>query len=195
MRLGLFGGTFDPVHVGHLLLADTVRSDCGLDRILFIPAAVPPHKREASTSSIDDRYRMVGLAIQDHPGFQVSDLELRRTGASYTADTVLELESSQEWKGWELFLILGADMLIDFVNWKNPDEILKQVRLLVMERPGYDVGLAGKRFLSQCTFVKTPLIDISSSQIRRRICEGKSIRYWVPKAVERFILEKGLYRS
>jgi nicotinate-nucleotide adenylyltransferase len=194
MRLGLFGGTFDPVHIGHLLLADTVLCDCGLDRVLFMPAAVPPHKPEGSKSDADDRLTMVRLAVRDHPGFLASDLELRRTGPSYTLNTVRELTSSGEWKGCELFLILGVDMLIDFAGWHKPDEILKHVRLLVMERPGYDLTRAEKRFLAQSTLVKTPLIQVSSTRIRQRVREGKSVRYWVTDPVERFIFEKGLYR-
>jgi nicotinate-nucleotide adenylyltransferase len=194
MRIGLFGGTFDPIHIGHLLLADTVLCDCRLDRVLFMPAAVPPHKPEGPISNPGDRLSMVHLAVRDHPGFMSSDLELRRTGPSYTMDTVRELTSSEEWKGCELFLIIGADTLIDFAGWNNPDEILKHVRLLVMERPGYELKRAGERFLSKLTFVKTPLIQVSSTRIRQRVREGKSVRYWVTEPVERFIFEKGLYR-
>lgn len=194
MRLGLFGGTFDPVHIGHLLLADTVLCDCRLDRVLFMPTAALPHKPEGPKSCSDDRFSMVQLAIRDHPGFLSSNLELRRTGPSYTMDTVMELKFSKDWNGCELFLILGADMLIDFANWNHPDEILKHVRLLVMERPGYDLKRAEERFLDQSTLVKTPLIQVSSSLIRQRVLEGKSIRYWVTEPVERFIFEKGLYR-
>jgi nicotinate-nucleotide adenylyltransferase len=194
-KIGLFGGTFDPVHTGHLLLADAVRGDAGLDKILFVPAAVPPHKPGGPKSGADDRLHMVHLATEGNPGFGVEDLELRRTGASYTVDTLAELQVSGEWKDVEWFLLMGADMLADLPNWKNPDEIIRRAGLLVMERPGFDVRDRETRFVRNAVFVNTPSLGISSTQIRRRIREGKSIRYWVPAAVESFIREKGLYRT
>jgi nicotinate-nucleotide adenylyltransferase len=194
-KIGLFGGTFDPVHIGHLLLANTVLGEAGLDSVLFVPAAVPPHKPGGARSDPEDRLRMVRLAIDGHGGFDSTDLELRRPGASYSVDTLVELQASNGPEGVEWFLILGADMWVDLPNWKNPDEIIRRAGLLVMERPGTDARGMEKRFLEKAVFVKTPKIGISSTEIRNRVRAGKSIRYWVPRAVEEFILEKGLYRQ
>jgi len=194
-RIGLFGGTFDPVHTGHLLLADAVRGNAGLEKIVFVPAAVPPHKPGGPSSGADDRLAMVRLAIEGNPGFEVEDLELRRPGASFTVDTLAELQASPEWGDAEWFLLMGADMLADLPNWKDPDEIVRRAGLLVMERPGFDVREMKTRFASEAVMVKTPSLGISSTQIRRRIREGAPIRYWVPDAVEAYIREKGLYRS
>ena len=197
-KIGLFGGTFDPVHIGHLLLADAVRGDAGLDQVLFVPSAVPPHKPPGGRSAPEDRLHMVRLAIEGHGGFDTTDVELRRPGASYTVDTLIELQNSNGWAGVEWFLILGADMWVDLPNWKNPDEIVSRAGLLIMERPGIDARHAGgieERFLEKAVFVKTPKIGISSTEIRDRVRMGKTIRYWVPRAVEAFILEKGLYRQ
>jgi nicotinate-nucleotide adenylyltransferase len=194
-KIGLFGGTFDPVHTGHLLLAESVLGDAGLDSILFIPASVPPHKPEGAASQAEDRMAMVRLAIDGNPGFRASDIELGRTGASYTVDTLAELQASDDWSDAEWFLILGADMLADMPNWRNPDEIVRRAGLLVMERPGFDCRTLQTSYSRAALSVRTPMIDISSTQIRKRIREGRSIRYWVPAAVDSYIREKGLYRT
>jgi nicotinate-nucleotide adenylyltransferase len=194
-KIGFFGGTFDPVHTGHLLLAESVLGEAGLDMILFVPASVPPHKPEGAASHVEDRLAMVSLAIDGNPGFRVSDIELKRTGASYTADTLAELQASKEWMDAGWFLIMGADMLADLPNWRNPDEIVRRAGLLVMERPGFDGRIPPTDYSSAATFVRTPILDISSTQVRKRIREGRSIRYWVPAAVDSYIREKGLYRT
>jgi len=194
-KIGFFGGTFDPIHTGHLLLADAVRGDAGLDSVLFIPAAVPPHKPDGPKSGADARMRMVRMAIEGNPGFAATDIEIRRTGASYTVDTLAVLQASEEWKDAEWFLLMGADMLADLPNWRNPDEIVRRAVLLVMERPGFDIGAMGTRFARDARIAETPAIGISSTRIRKRIREGLSIRYWVPASVESFILREGLYRT
>jgi nicotinate-nucleotide adenylyltransferase len=191
----VFGGTFDPVHIGHLLLADAVLGEARLDRILFVPAAIPPHKSAGDRSDPEDRLRMVKLATEGNDGFEFTDLELRRPGASYTVDTLTELRLSNDWTDVEWFLILGADMWLDLPSWKNPENIIQLAELLVMERPGFDVRGMEERFCKRAVFVKTPQIGISSTEIRNRVRTGKSIRYWVPRAVEEFIFEKGLYRQ
>jgi nicotinate-nucleotide adenylyltransferase len=194
-KIGLFGGTFDPVHTGHLILAESLLGDAGLDSILFVPASVPPHKPEGAASLAEDRLAMVRLAIDGNPGFRASDIELRRTGASYTVDTLAELQASNDWTDAEWFLILGADMLADLPNWRNPDEIVRRASLLVMERPGFERQTIQTSFSRAASFVRTPLLDISSTQVRKRIREGLSIRYWVPADVGTYIREKGLYRT
>ncbi len=193
MRIGLFGGTFDPIHFGHLITAETVRSDFGLDRILFIPAAIPPHKHKTSLSPAPLRLTMVKLALEKTPYFEVSDVEIKRGGVSYTVETVQWFQESDYWKENEFYLLIGVDSLLELGNWRYPDRILEKVPILVMERPGFDSEKAEKQFLEKIVPVKVPLIDISSSEIRRRVKEGKSIRYWVPEKVEKYIRQKGLY--
>jgi nicotinate-nucleotide adenylyltransferase len=194
-RIGIFGGTFDPVHTGHLLLAETVLGESGLDTVLFIPASVPPHKPEGAASNAYDRLAMVRLAIDGNPGFRLCDIELGRAGASFTVDTLAELQSSEEWRESEWFLLLGADMFADLPNWRNPDEIVRRAGLLVMERPGFDCRTLQTGYSRLASFVRAPRLDISSTQVRKRIREGLSIRYWVPAAVDSYISEKGLYRT
>ena len=193
-RIGIFGGSFDPIHVGHLLMADVALNECGLERILFIPASAPPHKPQGSSASPEQRWEMVQMAVSDHSGFMASDMEMHRPGASFTLDTLTELRTHPEWKDARFSLLLGSDMLLDFIHWKQPDDILEQADLLIADRPGFDLRDAEERFLRRAAFVKTPRLDISSSEIRRRVREGKSIRYWVPVCVERFILKTGIYR-
>jgi nicotinate-nucleotide adenylyltransferase len=197
MRIGLFGGSFDPVHNGHLLLADAVRDEAGLDLVLFVPAAQPPHKPDGPRARPGDRLRMVRMAAEGHAGFAVSELELHRGGTSYTVDTLSELSLSTEWRGAEWFVILGADMWADLPNWKNPDDIARMAVLLVMDRTGSGIRNADpalERFRERARFMKTPEIAISSTGIRERVRTGRSIRYWVPPAVEAFIYARGLYR-
>jgi nicotinate-nucleotide adenylyltransferase len=195
MRLGVFGGTFDPVHIGHLLLADVALGDAGLDRILFVPAAAPPHKPGGAVSPAGVRLEMLQAAIAGHPGFEASGLELERTGPSYTADTLAGLAADPRWAGSELFLIVGTDMLLDLPRWSRPEAILGMARLLAAERPGYDGRAAQPAVLARTVFLRTPRIDVSSSEIRRRAAEGRSVRYWVADSVERIIRERGVYRA
>ena len=189
MTIGIFGGSFDPIHTGHLLVADTVRSDRGLDRVLFIPAAKPPHKPQGAEACGEDRLRMAALAVEGMQGLGVSDAEIRRGGTSYTRDTLMEFSRSDS-----LFLIVGMDSLLDMPNWKEPESILQRAGLLVVERPGYSLGPLPGWLRRKVEFVRTPPMGISSTEIRERVRLGKSIRIWVPDPVERHIRERGLYR-
>ena len=194
MRIGLFGGTFDPIHFGHLMIAETVRSDFPLDRMLFIPAATSPHKVGESLSSAEIRFKMVQRAIDSYSGLGVSDVEIQKRKISYTVDTVKWFRERKEWLHDEFYLLIGSDSFLELNTWKDPEEILEQVRMLVVSRPGFDIEEGEERFREKMTVVKAPLIDISSSEIRKRVRLGKSIRYWVPESVEGIIFEKGLYR-
>ena len=193
MKIGLFGGTFDPIHTGHLIVAETVRSDFQLDRILFIPASRPPHKQGQTFAPSADRKYMVKQALKGNPFFKLSDVELRRGGESYTIETIRWFQESKIWKKHIFFLIIGADSLLEMTIWKNPDEILKSIRVLVLLRPGFDIQNSDKKYLDKVTMVSVPNIDISSTKIRNRIRNNQTIRYWVPEAVERYIHTKGLY--
>jgi nicotinate-nucleotide adenylyltransferase len=193
MKIGLFGGTFDPVHVGHLIIAETVSSDFHLDRVFFIPAAKPPHKNGNSVSPPDRRLEMLKLAIEDHSRFVVSDAEIQRGGISYTVDTIRWFQKSELWKGGSFFLIIGSDSLYDIRNWKHPEEILSSIHVLVIERPGFEREEIGERYSEQVQWVSVPKMQISSTEIRKRVCEKKSIQYWVPRKVETYIHDKGMY--
>lgn len=194
MRTGLFGGTFDPIHTGHLFVAETVRNDFDLDRILFIPAAIPPNKVGLTFSPPEVRMKMTALAIEKNPHFQVSDIEVRMGGISYTIDTIRRLKASEAWQGDELFLLIGSDSLLDLRTWKDPEALLEEIQVLVVKRPGFELEMVDLAFRDRFELIQTPLVTISSTEIRERIQSGKSIRYWVPDVVEKYIHRKGLYR-
>lgn len=195
-RLGVFGGTFDPIHLAHLVLAEQAREQLRLDQVLFMPASIPPHKVGRTLSPSKIRLEMAELAVAGHPNFAVSDLELRRTGPSYTVDTLRTLR--EQHPEAEIFLLLGGDSLVDFPTWREPNEILTLAKLGVMKREGspaperatgWEAELA-----ERVTDIEAPLLAISGTDLRRRVSEGRSIRYFVPAAVEAFIGAQKLYR-
>lgn len=201
MRIGIFGGTFNPVHYGHLLLAESCREQRGLDEVWFVPALVPPHKQDQRLVDAAERLEMLKLAAGGNEAFHVSDLELKRGGVSYTVDTLeaVHVERPEA----ELYLLIGADTLADMPNWRNPRRVCELALPTAVCRPGsgeLDYAplaplvepsrLARLRELR----VEMPQIGISSRELRGRIAAGKSIRYQVPRAVEKFIETAGLYR-
>ena len=201
MRLGIFGGTFDPIHLGHLILAEHCREACRLDRVLFIPAGQPPHKSERQITPGKQRLEMVELAIAGHAAFAASSIELDRQGPSYSADTLAELAKQNP--GAELFFLMGSDSLADLPFWYQPARIASLATLVVATRPGTErpdlkslrdvIGLnAAERLLQH--IVEIPLVQISSSAIRARVAAGQGIRYLVPRSVECFIETNGLYK-
>ena len=198
MRLGLLGGTFDPLHLGHLILAEQAREQLLLTRVLFVPTGQPWRKAGRSLSPAEDRLAMVRLGIAGHVAFEVATVEIERPGPSYAADT-LEWLCRQEPQA-ALFFILGQDTLMDLPNWRRPQRVLEMARLVVARRPGesgdlaqVEVTLPGLR--DRVVWLEMPLIEISASATRERVRRGLSIRYVVPEAVEAYIREKGLYRS
>ncbi len=202
VRLGIFGGSFDPVHYGHLLLAECCREQCRLDQIRFIPAATSPLKRESQPVSAKARLEMLKLAIGGHPPFQVSDLEIERGGLSYTVDTLRSLQAEDTTR--ELYLLMGADAVAEFPKWKAPATICQLARLVVVSRagsgePDFDVlrNVVPNDELDQIRsrHVHMPQIAISSSEIRRRVCESRSIRFQLPRAVEKYIESHQLYAA
>ncbi len=194
MRLGLFGGTFDPIHIAHLIVAERVREEMGLARILFVPAAIPPHKTNRPLSPAWQRLAMVRLATAASPWLEASDLEIRRGGVSYTIDTVRDVRGRYGLQADELFLIIGSDSLKEFSSWREPENLLAESTVVVVTRPGFDPSEAPAQFAGRARMVAAPLLDVSSSEIRARVRSGKSIRYLVPEGVERFIHEQALYR-
>ena len=202
MRVGVLGGTFDPVHLAHLVVAEQCREQARLDQVWFIPAARPPHKLDRSVTSFSQRVEMLQLAIAGHPAFRVDELEKERPGVSYTADTLAQLR--QVHPDAEFFFILGSDCLPDLVHWHEPRRVIALAGLLIVNRPGWPVwaeeklrselGLPPEMPLRQ-QVVEVPTIDFSSSDLRRRAGEGRSLRYLVPRAVECYIETHRLYRD
>ena len=202
MRVGVLGGTFDPPHLGHLILAQEALQALGLSKVLFVPAGEPWRKAGRELSPRDQRLAMVRLAAGDNPGLGVSTAEVDRPGPSYTAETLAEL-SEQFGSETELFLIMGADSLADFPHWHEPHRILELARLAVAERaPLDDAGLQegipeelAEALRERVVWVLMPLVAISASAVRERVRRGLSIRYWVSPAVEEYIHDHGLYAA
>ena len=201
-RIGILGGTFDPPHLGHLLIAETARVALGLESVLFVPAGEPWLKSGQRITPAAHRLRMVQLAIADNPDFGVSDCEVRRSGATYTVDTLRELRRDY-CPATELYFIVGSDVLDQFHRWKEPDGILRLCRLAVIERPGGPADgiatLAG-RFPDEVAAgavvsVAGPRVDFSASELRRILAAGLSTRYQIPDAVAAYISEHGLYQA
>jgi len=192
VRIGVFGGTFDPPHIGHLLLASDAREALSLDRLIFIPTGAQPLKvNTPPVASARDRLEMVRLAVADDANYSVDDTEIGRKGLSYTVDTLEHL--SERYPGAKLFLLLGEDSLRSFDQWREPQRIMELARLAVMRRDG--ASLEGvKPIPSGVLEVSTRRVDVSSTEIRERLRAGKSIKGFVPESVERFVEARGLYR-
>ncbi|HET9886758.1 MAG TPA: nicotinate-nucleotide adenylyltransferase [bacterium] len=189
-RWGLFGGTFDPIHWGHLLLAEITRQILNLQKVFFIPARIPPHKGNVRASS-EQRFRMTQLACEGNPYFEVSDVEIRREGPSYTVDTLRTFRAKNAKA--ELYLIIGADSAKDLGSWKDHETILEQSNVVVLARPDSLGDNVSANMGSRITILPTPLIELSSSEIRRQVHEGRSIRYLVTDSVEKYIRAENLY--
>jgi nicotinate-nucleotide adenylyltransferase len=193
MKLGIFGGTFDPVHLGHLIVAEAVRESAGLDRIIFIPAMIPPHKTAAPVTSATHRLAMLREAVRSNAFFQVSDVEIERGGVSYTVDTLRQLKTLNA--DDEIYLLIGADNLREFQSWKDPGEIVKRATIIVMNRPGFAAEPGDAPYPGHSIPCQVPSIDISATEIRRRVQKGLTISYLVPAAVARYIEKHRLYRN
>lgn len=200
MRLGIFGGSFSPVHFGHLLLAEHAREQLSLDEVWFVPAATPPHKLDQPLASDDDRVAMLQMAIAGNEAFSVCPLELERGGVSYTVDTLREIRGLVP--DADLFLLIGGDTLADFSTWRSPEEICQLAAPAVMRRPGSPEPdwrvlasyCSAERLASFAgNLVDVPGIGLSSTEIRRRCAAGKTIRYQTPRAVEMYIETKRLF--
>jgi nicotinate-nucleotide adenylyltransferase len=181
--VGVFGGTFDPVHVGHLAIANAALDELGLDRVYFVPARRSPLKQDGPIASAEDRLAMLSAAVADEPRFRVSQIELDRNGPSFTVDTLESLRAEGE-----LFLILGSDAYTDFERWREPTRIRELATIVLAARPGAPNAPAGVQMLD------SPLMDISSRELRARAARGRSLRYLVPKGALRYIEEHRLYR-
>jgi len=188
MKIGILGGTFNPIHIGHLILAEEVREKLRLDKIIFIPTYLPPHKDTDDIAGSSVRYRMIKLAIKKNKYFAVSPLEIKRDGKSYTIDTIKEL--NKIYPQDELYFITGSDLLKYLDAWKDLGEIIKIVKFIVATRPGYPL----EKIPAYISTVAIRAVDVSAFEVREAIKKNKSFRYLVPDAVFNYINKRGLYR-
>lgn len=195
-RLAVMGGTFDPIHYAHLLIAEDVRRRFQLPQILFMPSGSPPHKKDYEVTCAEDRYIMAVLATSGNPHFAVSRLELDRPGPSYTIETIRRLKAKIGEEA-QVSWVTGADAVLEMLTWHQPDAILDEAEILAVPRPGFDLEkldeTLGAERASKVTIIDAPLAEISSTMIRERIRAGESIRYLTPRAVVDFIQKRGLY--
>ena len=200
MRIGIFGGSFDPIHQGHLILAEACREQVELDQVWFMPCAVQPHKNSGARATDRQRMEMIELAIAGHDGFSLSKIEIERGGTSYTVDTLKQIRESNSED--ELFLLMGDDSLESFESWREPQTICELAVPVIVNRPGsgkVDLSVLqqfvdGQRFeLFQSSTVQSPMIEISSSNIRSSVADKKSIRYQTPRSVQKYIEINNLY--
>lgn len=191
VRLGVMGGTFDPIHHGHLVAASEVAHLFALDEVVFVPTGEPWQKAERAVTDPETRFLMTAIATADDPRFTVSRVDIERAGPTYTVDTLRDLAAQRP--GAELFFITGADALASIMTWRDPDDVLALAHLVAVTRPGHDLDAAHLP-PGAATVVEIPALAISSTDCRERVAAGAPITYLVPAGVERFIAETGLYR-
>ncbi len=200
-RIGLFGGSFDPVHVAHLILAECARDQGALEKVLFVPARQAPNKPDVPLAPAGERLRMLQLAVAQNPYFEVSTVELDREEPSYTLLTVRQLKEALG-RDCRLCLVVGTDSILDMPHWWHAEELIREVEVLALERPGFP--LRDLRRFRSCfgaeaearirkSVVKAPLLEVSATEIRQRLRQGRSIRYLVPERVRDYILAHGVY--
>jgi len=201
-RMGLMGGTFDPIHQGHLVTAEAVRSRFQLDKVVFVPSGQPPHKEGKTITPKEKRYLMTELATVTNPYFEVSRVELSRPGASYAIDTVLyfrELLSADS----EIYFITGADAIMEIISWKDVDRLFANCTFIAATRPGFNLSEMHRTMekqlkpehLQKIIPIEVPAMAISSTDIRRRVSEGRTIKYLLPEAAENYIYKNDLYQA
>ncbi|MDR1192682.1 MAG: nicotinate-nucleotide adenylyltransferase [Peptococcaceae bacterium] len=200
-RLGLMGGTFDPIHQGHLVTAEAARSGFNLDRVIFVPSGQPPHKSGQQITPKEKRYLMTELATVTNPFFDVSRVEVSKDGYSYSADTVRYFRRSLA-AGSEIYFITGADAIMEIISWKNIDELFANCTFIAATRPGVQYRAMLEKlerqlkpaYRDKVIAIEVPAMAISSTDIRRRVAEGRTIKYLLPETVEHYIAKQGLYR-
>ncbi|MCS5625908.1 MAG: nicotinate-nucleotide adenylyltransferase [Candidatus Marinimicrobia bacterium] len=193
MKTCLFGGTFDPPHFGHLIVAQTIFEAEHFDKIVFVPAHIPPHKKERKISSVALRLEMLKIATKDNPNFEISDIELKRGGISYSLETIHTYKEQTGLDREDLYYLIGSDSLKQFQTWQNPKAILEECQLIVAIRPGFRPSDIPNWILAKVQFANIPRIEISSTQIRARWVEDKTIRYMVTQPVWTYINRHNLY--
>lgn len=200
MKIGVMGGTFDPIHHGHLIAAEYARTSLDLDKIIFIPSGVHPFKDNKTITDPNKRVDMISLAIDSNKFFKISSIEINRIGTTYTIDTIRELR--EEYKGDEIYFIIGSDIIFEIEKWKNFEELIRICKFILLYRPGKEEENIDKKIQElnlsyDITFekVESPLIEISSTKIRHRVKDKCSIKYLVPEVVEDYILKHDLYNE
>jgi nicotinate-nucleotide adenylyltransferase len=195
-KIGLLGGTFDPIHIAHVFMGRLAEEELGLERVIYVPAGVPPHKEPGSVTAARHRLAMIKLAVGNERSLEVSDLELARQATSYTIDTVRGLRRALKPES-RLYIIMGSDSLLEVDTWKEHEELMSLATLAVFPRPGYSVDAYHARGSKAVVVLASAGVgfDLCSSAIRERVRRGKSIRYLVPGAVEEYIIREGLYRE
>jgi nicotinate-nucleotide adenylyltransferase len=201
IKLGIMGGTFDPVHTGHLIVAEMARQQFSLDKVIFVPAGIPPHKISKELTLPKDRFEMVRLAINDNPFFDISQCEIKRDKVAYTVETLSELKSSCS-EGTEFYFIIGVDSLLELKSWREPSKLFDLSTILVYGRSGFEKERAYEEAQSfkahydaRIEFVEGPIVDISSTLIRDMVMNNMSIKYIVPDIVSEYIRKNALYRE
>ncbi len=192
-KIGILGGTFDPIHIGHLLVGRDAMDALELDRIIFVPASIPPHKMETEMAPAANRLAMVHLAVRDDPDFSVSEVDFWRSGPSFSIDTIARLR--EEFPENDLFFLIGEDNLEEIWSWKEPERLFRECRVIVIGRPGGGGMTVPSDLPGPATALDIHRIRLSSSEIREKIRQGRSIRYLVPREVERYIYEHRLYHE
>ena len=199
-RIGIMGGTFDPIHYGHLVAAEAAREAFCLEKIIFVPAGIPPHKVQEEVTPARHRYLMTLLAIMSNPYFEISRVDLERGGVTYTVDTLADLK--KEFSEAIIYFITGADAILEILSWKSPAQVMSMADFIAVTRPGYDLdqlsetlGSFYSEFQEQIHILEIPPVGISSTALRRRLKEGRSVRYLVPETVVTYIENRGLYTN
>lgn len=193
MDIGLFGGSFNPPHIAHLIIAEIVRDQFGLEEVWWIPNATPPHKPDEDLVAADHRLKMTRRAVESNSNFRVSGVEVEREGVSYTVETLRVLQ--EDYPDVDFGLIIGSDSLDYFAEWHEPDEIVDRVPLIVYKRPGGLESVAEPRFANRVRYAAAPVMEVSGTEIRARCRKGRSIRYLVPEEVRTYIEAHGLYQD
>ncbi len=193
IRLGLFGGTFDPVHYGHLRTVSRARKELDLPSVLLLPNPHPPHKFKEALTPYVHRKTMLRLALTEFPHLEIADFEEQAVGRAYTTDTVKRVIASLPDEPRELWLIIGADSMLELPQWRDPEELFRHTNVAVLPRPGFPLDRVDPRYLSRVKVLKTPLEDISATEIRRRLRHGESVDGLLPPSVQAYILAHGLY--
>lgn len=195
-RIGIFGGTFDPVHNGHLIMAENVKDQMHLDEVMFIPSRIPPLKNAKDISDPEHRLNMLKLATEGNSSFKINDIELKMPGdePNYTVKTLLKLREEYSAEQVKFYLIIGMDQLINLHKWKDPGKLFLLTEVIVINRPGYLIQQVENEYARRGIFVPVPNIDISATDIRCRIKEKRTIKYLVPAEVEEYIYKNNLYK-
>ncbi|MDI6783728.1 MAG: nicotinate-nucleotide adenylyltransferase [bacterium] len=191
-RVGIFGGTFNPIHLGHLIIAQESLSQFGLEKIIFVPSAIPPHKSLQGMAPVKERLQMVKLAISGNAQFAVSDLELKRNDKSYTIETIKTFQKKYG-PETELYFIIGLDALLEIFTWKNAEQLLDLCWFLVAPRAGFGINLLDKRIKKRVRLIAMNPVNISASEIRKRVKLGLPFRYFLPEKVYKYLIESSVY--